>query len=238
MRESRVRALHVLVPFFLSLLSLSAQETGEEAPPTESRPADIGENATLTTEELDGFSELTPAKQAMLKLALGLAKRDLTYTYGSADPDAGGMDCSGTIYYILRESGHPDAPRTASQQYAWVRRQGNFRAVLSQEPESFELDSLEPGDLLFWSGTYKIERDPPVTHSMIYLGKEKKDGHKVMVGASNGRSYRGKKRWGVSVFDFKAGSSNPDPGKTGARFVGYGKLGPSEATTDEIESGK
>lgn len=236
-RDFRVRECRVLFRYLLFLgvilgVSLQAQEVEESDPVSaKSRPADIGENAKLSQDELEDFEALSSEKQAMLKRALELTTRNLTYTYGSADPDAGGMDCSGTIYYILRENGYKDAPRTASAQYAWVRKQGNFRAVLSADPDSFELEALEPGDLLFWSGTYKIDRDPPVTHSMIYLGKEKKDGREVMFGASNGRSYRGTKRWGVGVFDFKAGSANPDPGETGARFVGYGKL-----TTPESEA--
>ncbi len=79
-----------------------------------------------------------------------------------------------------------------------------------------EFSKLKPGDLLFWSGTYIIHRDQPITHVMLYLGKNKK-GERLMFGASDGRTYQGKKMWGVSVFDFKL----PD-GKGPQRFVGYG----------------
>jgi hypothetical protein len=51
---------------------------------------------------------------------------------------------------------------------------------------------------------------------MLYLGKNKK-GERLMFGASDGRTYQGKKMWGVSVFDFNL----PD-GKGPQRFVGYG----------------
>ena len=109
---------------------------------------------------------------------------------------AAGMDCSGFIYYVLTQAGLKDVPRDASGQYSWVRKANNFRAVISKNLDGFELDELKPGDLLFWSGTYKTDRDPPVTHTMIYLGREKDTGNRVMVGSSDGRSYHGNQRPG------------------------------------------
>mgnify|MGYP003694585717 CR=1 FL=1 len=72
-------------------------------------------------------------------------------------------------------------------------------------------------------GTYSIDRDPPVTHTMIYLGREKGTNKRIMVGASDGRTYDGKQRFGVSVFDFKL-SKPPDSNdaKLSPVFVGYG----------------
>jgi peptidoglycan DL-endopeptidase CwlO len=60
---------------------------------------------------------------------------------------------------------------------------------------------------------------------MIYLGKQKDSGKPIMVGSSDGRTYLGEKRFGVSVFDFKtppvreASVSGKAP-----RFVGYAKI--------------
>jgi hypothetical protein len=85
----------------------------------------------------------------------------------------------------------------------------------------------QPGDLLFWTGTYSIQRDPPITHAMIYLGREKKTGMRVMVGASDGRTYQSQQRFGVSVFDFKmprADNGEIENGKTRPRFVGYAHI--------------
>jgi hypothetical protein len=62
---------------------------------------------------------------------------------------------------------------------------------------------------------------------MIYLGRETKGGGRVMVGASDGRSYQGQQRFGVSVFDFKmprADNGESENGKTRPRFVGYAHL--------------
>ncbi len=163
--------------------------------------------------------------QKLLATALELTTRDLTYTYGSADPANGGMDCSGFVYFVLKQNGMVDVPRDSSQQYVWLRRAGKFEPVLSRKDDSFELENLKPGDLLFWTGTYAIERDPPITHAMIYLGREKKTGQRVMVGASDGRTYQGQSRYGVSVFDFKIhGPEKTDDGKLRPTFIGYGHI--------------
>jgi hypothetical protein len=91
--------------------------------------------------------------------------------------------------------------------------------------DTFELEELKPGDLLFWTGTYAIERDPPITHAMIYLGRKKGSNQRIMVGASDGRTYEGESRYGVSIFDFKI----PKPAKTNEgrmspNFIGYGQI--------------
>ena len=137
------------------------------------------------------------------------------------------MDCSGFVYYVLTQNGVSDVPRDSSGQYVWIRRTGAFEAVVSRKDDSFEFDNLKPGDLLFWTGTYSIERDPPITHAMIYLGREKKTGTRVMVGSSDGRTYQSQQRFGVSVFDFKmprAENGETENGKTRPRFVGYGHV--------------
>ncbi|CAN5404041.1 hypothetical protein BH20VER3_BH20VER3_01300 [soil metagenome] len=197
----------------------------DETPTPSPSPSPAEKVATVVPEEIEGFTENPEPVRKLLGDALELTKRNLDYKYGSADPANGGMDCSGFIYYVLRENGVKDVPRDASGQYVWVRKAGNFRAVLSRDLESFELDELKPGDLLFWTGTYSVERDPPVTHTMIYLGKEKKGGKPIMVGASDGRTYEGEQQFGVSVFDFKtARSQKAKTSGNRPRFVGYARI--------------
>src|SRR5213596_2138050 len=182
-------------------------------------------NVSLSPDEIVESDSYPPKVRQIIDAGIALTKQNLGYTYGSADPTSGGMDCSGFIYYLLRQNGFPDVPRDSSQQYVWVRKAGNFNAVLSRKEDSFELDDLKPGDLLFWRGTYNIDRDPPITHTMIYLGREKRTKKRVMVGSSDGRTYDGKQRWGVSVFDFKM---PPPPTSGDAKispvFVGYGRI--------------
>src|SRR5437762_864322 len=182
-------------------------------------------NVSLSPEEIEDSDSYPLKVRQIIDAGLALTKQNLGYTYGSADPANGGMDCSGFVYYVLKQNGFPDVPRDSSQQYVWVRKGGNFKAVVSRKEDSFELDDLKPGDLLFWRGTYNIDRDPPITHSMIYLGREKRTNKRVMVGSSDGRTYDGKQRWGVSVFDFKM----PPPPQSGDAkispvFVGYGRV--------------
>jgi cell wall-associated NlpC family hydrolase len=195
------------------------------APVTPKRPAGTGPNATVTPEEIAEFSAQPQKVKEIIRSALALTQQDLTYTYASANPARGGMDCSGFIYYVLKLNGIEDVPRQSSDQYVWLRKKGTFHAVLSRDPKSFELDELKPGDLLFWTGTYDVKRDPPITHTMIFLGTEKETGDQIMVGASDGRTYRGKKRWGVSIFDFKAGNTSraSESGRS-PRFVGFARI--------------
>jgi peptidoglycan DL-endopeptidase CwlO len=202
--------------------------TPAERPTPSERPAPgkkAWPNVSLSPDELIDYDTYRSKVRQILDAGLALTKQNLGYTYGSADPKNGGMDCSGFIYYVLQQNGFPDVPRDSSQQYVWVRKAGNFNAVLSRKEDSFELDALKPGDLLFWRGTYSIDRDPPITHTMIYLGREKRTNKRVMVGSSDGRTYDGKQRWGVSVFDFKM---PPPPHSGDAKispvFVGYGRI--------------
>jgi len=179
----------------------------------------------LLPNQIKGFENYPLKVQKLLTAALELTTRDLDYKYGSADPTSGGMDCSGFVYYVLKQNDVADVPRDSSQQYVWLRRARTFEAVMSQKDDSFELQDLKPGDLLFWTGTYSIERDPPITHAMIYLGREKKTGNRVMVGASDGRVYQGESRFGVSVFDFKVQHRETNgEGKLRPTFIGYGHI--------------
>lgn len=163
----------------------------------------------------------------ILDRAIGLTTQNLDYKYGSADPGSGGLDCSGFINYVLSQSGIAQVPRDAREQYIWVRKAGTFQAVLGHSDDTFELDALKPGDLLFWSGTYVTDKDPNITHTMIYLGREKGRNQRIMVGSSDGRSYKGQARFGVSVFDFKVSSHNKaakSEDHAGPAFVGYGRI--------------
>ena len=202
--------------------SPSSTPTGTPEKPKRGAP-----NATLSADAISGFDKYPPNVQRLLTSALELTTRNLDYKYGSADPANGGMDCSGFVYFVLKQNGIDDVPRDSSGQYVWLRRAGRFEPVVSQKEDSFEFDNLKPGDLLFWTGTYSIQRDPPITHAMIYLGREKKTGMRVMVGASDGRTYQSQQRFGVSVFDFKmprADKGEVEEGKTRPRFVGYAHL--------------
>lgn len=186
--------------------------------------------ATLSIADLKEYADLSPEIQALIRNGLALTRMGLRYQYGSCDPKNGGMDCSGTVYYLLQRAGIKSPPRDAGEIYTWVWKQGHIEPVASSSLGSFELSRLKPGDLLFWTGTYDIQRDPPISHVMIYLGTDRRDGHKVMLGASDGRRYQGKSQYGVSVFDFilpkvirKSDGTTVTREREG-RFIGYGPI--------------
>ncbi len=166
--------------------------------------------------QITEYSTYPPVVRELILKALRLSQMNLTYLYGSSDPKNKGMDCSGTIYYLLSQTKLQDVPRQSDEMFTWVEKKGKLYRVTSRDFHSPEFSNLKPGDLLFWSGTYVVHRDTLITHVMLYLGKNK-IGEPLMFGASDGRTYQGKKMWGVSVFDFKL----PD-GKGPQRFVGYG----------------
>ncbi|HEY2342333.1 MAG TPA: NlpC/P60 family protein [Chthoniobacteraceae bacterium] len=206
-----------------------AEKTPPPSPPPAAEPAPSEKgriyyaSASIPSSEIVAFADQPPRVRQLIEAALDLAKLNLTYTFGSADPANGGMDCSGAVYYLLRQQGFADVPRDASGQYVWARKHGQFFAVISRKPGGFEFSDLQPGDLLFWNGTYDAQRDPPVTHSMIYLGLQRHRNVPVMWGSSDGRSFDGKSRWGVSVFDFTMPKTEGSYASK-ALFLGYARI--------------
>jgi hypothetical protein len=173
----------------------------------------------LASSEIEGFEENPKAVRDLLEKALMLTRQNLGYRFGSSDPSLGGMDCSGTIFHLLRDVGVKDVPRSAEQIYQWILKKGTLQPVNARTPEARSFVSLRPGDLLFWTGTYSADGRNVVTHVMIYLGRAKSDGRRLMVGSSDGRTYRGKKCFGVSVFDFRLPKE-----ESRSRFVGFAQI--------------
>lgn len=151
-------------------------------------------------------SQVAPRVRRMLDEAVDLAGRDLDYLYGVADPERG-FDCSGMVFHLLLRMGAPNVPRQANTLYEYLAQKNAFHAAR----KASQLGELEPGDLLFWTGTYNIDRK--VTHVMIYLGMEKGTGQRWMVGAAS-------RNYGVGVFPFNPGS----PNGIGRNFIGFGKV--------------
>lgn len=175
--------------------------------------------AGLESSEIEGFSDYPAPVKDLLEKALALTRQNLGYRFGSSDPAQKGMDCSGTIFYLLRGAGIKDVPRSSEEIYKWALKEGELQPVNARSLESRSFTSLRPGDLLFWTGTYSAGGKSTVTHIMIFLGYAKSDGLPLMVGSSDGRTYRGKKCFGVSVFDFRLPKE-----ESKSRFVGYARI--------------
>lgn len=166
------------------------------------------EPASLQVGELAEFEGLSEERQKVIRAALEIRAKNgwLKYQFGSADPEKGGFDCSGAMFYLFRSLGY-EISRSSADQYLWVQEKGKLvkvgAEVVDLKDEVF--CELRPGDLVFWSGTYEPTdgRKVAVTHVGLYLGTEKKDGRAVMICSSAGRSYRGKAGDGYGVFDFR-----------------------------------
>jgi len=106
---------------------------------------------TLVDASYEGSSALGASAAAMAKQLLG--KR---YVSGGAGPN--GFDCSGLMYYIYKQLGHPIARGSSSQYY----NSGYFVST----------SAMQPGDLIFFfdrrfdssGGTL------PTTHVGMYVG--------------------------------------------------------------------
>ena len=176
--------------------------------------------STLRIDELRDFEGYPKQVQSLVQSALALTRLELGYLYGSHDPAKGGMDCSGTVYHTLQFQGLKDVPRQSDEMCQWVQRKAQFHLTPTATSfESVEFADLKPGDLLFWTNTSETKRKLPVTHVMIYLGQLKKTGRRVVFGSSDGRSFQGERRSGVSVFDFHLPRTD-----SSSHFYGYGAV--------------
>jgi len=181
-----------------------------------------GRPALVETAKLAEFESLPADRKRLIEVAIAVAKDSpwLPYLFGGSDPKDGGFDCSGAMYFVMRKAGL-DPPRSGADQFLWLKNNDRLMdistdAVALDHPS---LKKLQPGDLLFWGGTYAPGdgRKVNITHVALYLGREKGDGRAVMINATNGRSYRGMKANGYGVYDFQL----PRQGSR-AVFMGYG----------------
>jgi cell wall-associated NlpC family hydrolase len=99
------------------------------------------------------------------------------------------MDCSNTTRYIYRVTAGIQLPRTASDQYYYLHLQDKAwdvpQAANGFADCNYLRQNLKPGDLLFWENTYRPERQPPITHVMIFLGTNER-GEWIMAGSQTG----------------------------------------------------
>jgi len=176
----------------------------------------------LNTSDLTGFEDLPANRRRLITASLDLQTEYPLdrYIYGSADPENGGFDCSGAMFYLLRQQGLKP-PRSSDRQFRWLEKGGQI-TFIPEEVDSLNhpvFDALRPGDLLFWSGTYEPEmkRVNKVTHVQMYLGIEKASGQRVMVGATSGRTYNGTQRTGYGVYDLRFPRKS-----SSSKLVGFG----------------
>src|SRR5438034_889830 len=81
---------------------------------------------SIAPEQLQGYKNYSPAVKVLIEQSLKLAQCKLTYMFGSADPKNRGMDCSGTLHYLLKHLNIKDVPRSSYEMYLWVLKQGKL----------------------------------------------------------------------------------------------------------------
>jgi hypothetical protein len=109
------------------------------------------------------------------------------------------MDCSNTSRYIYRVTTGIQLPRTASDQYYYLHLQNKAWDVPQTSTGFADCNylrhNLKAGDLLFWENTYRPDRQPPITHVMIFLGSNAK-GEWMMAGSQSTRGGEHNRRHG------------------------------------------
>lgn len=101
------------------------------------------------------------ARSDVVLYALGLI--DIDYRFGGDSPSSG-LDCSGMVDYIFKNSVGVNLPHSAYR--------------MAQIGREVEIGNLQPGDLVFFNTTGQ-----PYSHVGIYIG----DGKFVHAPSSNGR---------------------------------------------------
>jgi LysM repeat protein len=154
-------------------------------------------SARLTSRSLNQGSgpnppATTPAndwKNRFLREARALGDQGIEYDEDWRPPGEShswAMDCSNTARYLYKVTTGIELPRTASDQYYYLHLQGKAWDVPQTADgwadANFLRHNLKPGDLLFWENTYRPERQPPITHVMIFLGANNR-GQWIMAGS-------------------------------------------------------
>lgn len=77
----------------------------------------------------------------------------IQYKHGGSTPETG-MDCSGLVRHVFKETRGTTLPRTSEEMSSWGQPVNN--------------DDLQPGDLVFFNTLHR-----PFSHVGIYLGEKK-----------------------------------------------------------------
>ena len=125
-----------------SASALSGSTPEQIAPPSSDNPApEKNESSASSTTKGTGAEILAEAEKHL----------GVRYVYGGASPS--GFDCSGFVYYVLKQTGYSPS-RTLSKLYTMG--------------SGVEKDDLQIGDIVFFSNTY----GSGLSHVGIYSGDE------------------------------------------------------------------
>lgn len=174
-------------------------------------------------------------KQELIRFARDMGSKKIKYAETWQPPDQKEtwvMDCSNTVRYIYNRFFGKKLPRIALDQYNLAVKTGKFFPAYSEgsEIDTEELiRNLRTGDVLFWENTYNVNRNPPVSHVMVYLGKNKSNRMKMFGAGSRGTGEQ-TTDGGLDVYVFdpnrKMGCVKDDSGKCvlDSKFLGYARF--------------
>lgn len=190
---------------------------------------------------------VTPANDwgnRFTKEAQALGDQGINYAESWRPPGertAWDMDCSNTSRYLYKVTTGIRLPRTASDQYYYLHLQQKAWDVPMTASGFADCNylrrNLQPGDLLFWENTYKPERQPPITHVMIFLGTNEK-GQWIMAGSQSSHGMHNRRHGGPDIYVFNP--TRPSGGYSTwmgmihhpGRFCAYGR--PLEADASKL----
>ena len=150
----------------------------------------------------------------VLTVADRLVNQRLSYIYGSEDPHNGGLDCSGFVQIVFRESCGIELPNEADKQLDYCRQHGQvWDSTSGWTPET-----LKPGDLIFFAGPYDLPRESRIVHVMMYCGYDTMMGAQMLGRREDGVI------GGVGEYFFNPRSPSGVFGESGERFIGHRRV--------------
>lgn len=175
-------------------------------------------------------------KQELIQFAREMGSKKIRYAARWTPPgekDVWVMDCSNTVRYTYKKVYSIELPRTSRSQYSLAVRQGKFIKAPTTSNGKVDSDQLRKdlriGDILFWIDTYNVKEQPPISHVMIYVGKNS-NGTMKMFGAGTFGKGEQTNNGGLDVYVFdpnqKLGCVRDNSGKCirDSQFIGYARM--------------
>jgi hypothetical protein len=149
--------------------------------------------AGLGNQSIASPSAIIPSNSSIVKTAANIIKNERpSYRFGASGGFSGKYDCSSFVMKAAERAALADLPRDSRSQFELLS--GTSKVWLRG---SRGWEDLRPGDLIFFSGTYRHDHDNPISHVMIYAGENQ------MIGAQSS---------GVGLFDFTPTAPQGKPG--------------------------
>ena len=127
-------------------------------------------------------AELSKAeKDDLTKTTQWLALFDIKYSKAWTPPDSNKpvkLDCSGTVQYLYSKALTKTMPRDSYSQFNFFKDKGWMFEPPKTPDNKINTEALKKelqfGDLLYWQNSYNVptDREPPVSHVMIYMGMD------------------------------------------------------------------